>query len=153
MHKLLLSIAFLFSIINVKAQKEKYNFPEDFGKKETTVLISPGAKDKITESMIEAFEKEYKGKFEAIDDKYPKSSKYDIANYRYVFYILEHENPGYWVGKDRFPPTTDYLFGLMDRFTGKTYDQNFYSGNYKKGSRNYAENLEKLRIKNSNSGN
>jgi len=94
MYKLLLSIALFFSIVNVKAQKEKYNFPEDFGKMETTVLISPGPKDKITESMVEAFEKEYKGKFEAIDDRYPKSSKYDIAKYRYVFYITEHENPG-----------------------------------------------------------
>ena len=149
MYKLLLLIAFLFSIINVKAQKEKYNFPEDFGKTETTVLISPGAKDKITESMVEAFEKEYKGKFEAIDDRYPKSSKYDMTKYRYVFYITEQENPGYFVGRDRFPPTTDYKFGLMDRSTGKTYEQDFYSGNYKKGARNYAENLEKLRSKNS----
>jgi hypothetical protein len=32
--------------------------PEDFGKIETTVLVSPGAKDKITECMVEAFEKE-----------------------------------------------------------------------------------------------
>lgn len=149
MYKLVLSIVLLFSINHVNAQKEKYNMPEDFGKTETTVLISPGPKDKITESMVEAFEKEFKGKFEAIDDRYPKSSKYDIGKYRYVFYILEHQNPGYWIGKDRFPPTTDYLFGLMDRFTGKTYDQNFYSGNYKKGARNYAENLEKLRVKNS----
>ena len=123
--------------------------PEDFGKMGTTVLISPGAKDKITESMVEAFEKEYKGKFEAIDDSYLKSSKYDIAKYRYVFYILEHQNPGYWVGRERFPPTTDYKFGLMDRSTGKTYEQDFYSGSYKKGARNYAENLEKLRVKNS----
>jgi hypothetical protein len=149
MYKLLLSIALFFSIINVKAQKEKYNLPEDFGKTETTVLISPGAKDKITESMVEAFEKEYKGKFEAIDDRYPKSSKYDMTKYRYVFYITEHENPGYFVGRERFPPTTDYKFGLMDRSTGKSYEQDFYSGNYKKGARNYAENLEKLRSKNS----
>lgn|GEM_PF-3478689 len=149
MYKLLLSIAFLFSIINVKAQKEKYNFPEDFGKTETVVLISPGPKDKITESMVEAFEKEYKWKIEAVDDKYPKVSKYDLKIYRYVFYVTEHVNPGYFVGRDRFPPTTDYKFGLMDRSTGKTYEQDFYSGNYKKGARNYAENLEKLRAKNS----
>jgi len=149
MRKLILSIIVLFSLNSVKAQKEKYNLPEDFGKTETTVLISPGPKDKITESMVEAFEKEYKGKFEAVDDRYPKSSKYDIAKNRYVFYILEHENPGYWVGRERFPPTTDYKFGLMDRSTGKSYEQDFYSGNYKKGARNYAENLEKLRAKNS----
>jgi hypothetical protein len=149
MRNLLLSILVLFSLNSVKAQKEKYNLPEDFGTLKTTVLISPGPKDKITESMVEAFEKEYKGEFEAIDDRYPKSSKYDITKYRYVFYILEHQNPGYWVGRDRFPPTTDYKFGLMDRSTGKSYEQDFYSGNYKKGARNYAENLEKLRAKNS----
>lgn len=149
MYKLILSISFLFLLTQVSAQKEKYNMPEDFGNTETTVLISPGPKDKITESMIEAFEKEYKGKFEAIDDRYPKSSKYDIAKYRYVFYILEHQNPGYWVGRERFPPTTDYIFGLTDRSTGKSYEQDFYSGSYKKGAKNYAENLEKLRVKNS----
>jgi hypothetical protein len=58
MYKLVLSIALLFSINHVNAQKEKYNMPEDFGKMETTVLVSPGAKDKITECMVEAFEKE-----------------------------------------------------------------------------------------------
>jgi len=139
----------LFSLNNGKAQKEKYNLPEDFGKTETIVLISPGSKDKITESRVEAFEQEYKGKFEAIDERYPKTSKYDIAKYRYVFYIVEHQNPGYWVGRDRFPTTTDYKFGLMERSTGKTYEQYFYSGNFKKGARNYAENLEKMRAKNS----
>jgi hypothetical protein len=36
----------------------------------------------------------------------------------------------------------------MDRSTGKTYEQEFYSGSYKKGARNYAKNLEELRIKN-----
>jgi hypothetical protein len=148
MRKLFLLLVLLISLTNVKAQKEKYNFPPDFGKTETTVLISPGAKDKITESMVEGFEKEYKGKFEAIDDRYPKGTKYDIAKYQYVFYILEHMNPGYWVGRERFPPTTDYKFGLMDRSTGKTYEQDFYSGSYKKGARNYAKNLEELRIKN-----
>ncbi len=149
MKNLILSILILFSLTDVKAQKEKYNLPEEFGKTETTILISPGAKDKITESMVEAFEKEYKGKFESIDDKYPQSSKYDLAKYRYVFYIIQHENPGYWVGRERFPPTTDYKFGLMDRTTGKSYEQDFYSGSYKKGARNYAGNLEKLRVKNS----
>ena len=88
MYKLLLSITLLFSLSHVNAQKEKYNLPEEFGKTETTILISPGAKDKITESMVEAFEKEYKGKFESIDDKYSQSSKYDIVKYRYVFYII-----------------------------------------------------------------
>ena len=63
MKNLLFSLLLLISFNNVKAQKEKYNFPEDFGKTETVVLISPGTRDKITESMVEAFEKEYKGKF------------------------------------------------------------------------------------------
>lgn len=148
MNKLLLSIILIIGLSNVWAQKEKYNFPEDFGKTETTVLVSPGTRDKITESMVEVFEKEYKGKFEAVDDKYPKGSKYDLKTYRYVFYIREHENPGYWVGRERFPPTTDYVFGLIDRSTGKTYEQDFYSGNFKKGARNYAKNLEELRKKN-----
>ena len=139
----------LFSLNNASAQKEKFNLPEDFGKTETTVLISPGTRDKISESMVEAFEKEYKGKFEAVDEKYPKISKYDIAKYRYVFYVTEHENPGYWVGRERFPPTTDYKFGLMDRSTGKNYEQDFYSGNFKKGAKNYSKNLELLRAKNS----
>lgn len=149
MSKFIFTAILSFCLNACWAQKDKYNFPEDFGKTETVILISPGSRDKITESMLEAFEKEYKWKVEAVDDKYPKASKYDLKIYRYVFYVTEHENPGYFVGRDRFPPTTDYKFGLMDRSTGKTYEQDFYSGNYKKGARNYAENLEKLRVKNS----
>ena len=150
MKKTILLFVLLLSIIRVSAQKERFNIPEDFGKTESTVLITEGARNKITESMVEAFEKEYKGNFEAITGtgKYSNTSKYDASKYRYVFYVLENYNPGYFVGRDRFPPTTDWKFGILDRQTGKSYEQDFWSGNFKKGSRNYVKNLEEMRKKN-----
>lgn len=143
--------AVLFSCVSAKAQDDNdkgFNFPDDFGKKETIVLVSAANKDKITEAMQEAFEKNYKGKYEFVVEKFPRGSRYDTSKYRYVFYISYHENPGQWIGRERFPPTTDYKFGLIDRVTGQSWDQEFWSGNYKKGAANYVKHLEELRKQN-----
>jgi hypothetical protein len=128
--------------------EDDFNLPPDFGKAETIILVSPGSKDKITESIQEAFEKEYSGKFEFIQSQYPPSGKYAPEKYRFTFFVTEKSNPGQWIGKERFPPTTDYKFGLMDRQTGKSYQQDFWSGSYKKGARNYVKKMEEARKKN-----
>ena len=53
-----LSMLLLMAGSSLFAQKDKgFNFPPDFGKTETTILIGEGTRDKITEAMIEAFEK------------------------------------------------------------------------------------------------
>jgi hypothetical protein len=143
--------AFLCNIQSANAQDDKdsgFNFPPDFGKTETIILIAPGTSDKITESIVEAFEKTYKGKFELSPNKYAKGKKYQSGSYQYIFIVSEHYNPGRWIGRERFPPTTDYKFGLYDMKTGKSYDQDFWSGSYKKGAKNYVKHLEELRKKN-----
>jgi hypothetical protein len=145
----LLILPFFFFSTQLSAQKDDdFNFPPDFGKTATTILIAPATKDKVTESFADAFEKEYKGLFELTADAFPKSSKYKAAKYKYVFVAMEKENPAQTIGRDRFPATTDYKFGLRDMLTGKTYYQDFWSGSYKKGARNYVKHLEKLRKQN-----
>jgi hypothetical protein len=146
---LLAFLLFLCQGVNAQSKKEeRFNFPEDFGKEETIVLISEGLTDKISESMIKAFEKHYKGKFELISDT-TISDVMNVNKYRYIFNVREGISPAYSVGKDRFPASPIYKFGLTDRKTGKEYPTDFWSGSHKKGAIYYAENLEKLRKKNS----
>ena len=144
----LLLISSLFLILgqsSLKAQKDDYNIPSDLGKQETTILIMPCSRDKITESMSEIFEKNYGGKFQVIYEKFPTEKKYSLEKFRFAFVIFEEESPGYWVGRERFPPTTNYRFGLVDRTTGQIYKQDFLSGNYIKGGKNYVRRMEEVR--------
>ena len=146
-----LLVFLIFFTITGLAQKDKFkdfNFPPDFGKTESMVLISAGSTEKITEAIIEIFEKEFKGAFITSAEMKSNPDKNKNANIRYVFIIQESFNPGYSVGRDRFPPTTDYKFGLRDNNNGKTYFQDFLSGSYKRGAKHYIENLEKYRAKN-----
>jgi len=130
------------------AQKDKgFNFPPEFGKAETTVLIRDGSKDKITKAMTEAFEKEYTGKFAAEASVGAKAKK-DTANYRYLFFVTEEHQPAQTIGRDRFPATTNYRFGLMDMSTGRSYQTEFISGAYSKGAKYYAKHLEEFRKSN-----
>jgi hypothetical protein len=146
---LCLQMVILFSSLQLFAQKEEeFNFPPDFGKAETIILIAPATKDKVTESFVEAFEKEYTGQYEQIAEQYPKGNKYKGDKYQYVFFVTEKENPARTIGRDRFPATTDYKFGLRDLKTGKTWQQDFWSGSYKKGAKNYVKHLEALRKRN-----
>lgn len=141
--------ALTFFALPCFAQKDKgFNFPEGFGSTETTVLISPGSSDKITEAMTEAFEKEYKGKYEAIASSTVPKNKSDLEKYRYVFFVTEVYTPAKFVGRDRWPATTDYKFGLRDMKTGESYQTEFLSGSYKKGAKYYVEHLEEFRIAN-----
>ena len=146
--KFLLTTFTLFLSIAASAQKDKgFNFPPDFGKSETTVLIRDGSKGKITEAMVEAFEKEYSGKFTQELSLSTKQKK-DTAGYRYIFYVTEEFQPGQFVGKERFGPTTNYRFGMIDRVTQKIYRTEFQSGAYGKGAKYYVKNLEKFRKEN-----
>jgi hypothetical protein len=149
--KVIVLLSFLLILcqgLTAQDKKEaRFNFPADFGREETTVLIAGGSTDKITKSMIEAFEKYYKGKFELIRDK-TMNEIIDVKKYRYIFNVTEHISPAYSAGKDRFPASPIYKFGLKDQKTGKEYPTDFWSGSHKKGANYYAENLEKFRKKN-----
>jgi hypothetical protein len=148
---LLLSLCLFFSVAVNAQKKDDFNIPEDLGKTETTILVPPATSDKITESILEAFEDNYKGKYQAIADQYPKSSKYSPDKYQYIFIVSEKHNPAQFIGRDRFPATTDYKFGLMDMKTGKRYEQDFWSGSYKKGAKAFINQMEEIRKKNAGS--
>jgi hypothetical protein len=128
-------------------KKDDFNLPPDFSSKESVILIAPGSSDKITESMEEIFEKNYTGKFEMSASKKSPVSKYPDETAVYLFMVTEKMSPGYSVGRDRFPPTTDYKFGLTDLRTGKSYYQDFWSGSYKQGGKQYVKKLEARRKK------
>lgn len=136
--KALLFSIFLFTTVNSYSQKDKgFNFPPDFGKTETLIVIGPVYNDRVTESIIEAFEKEYKGKFERIQDTYGKNVKENPGVRTFVLSVM--------VMPSREINTNDYKFGLVELKTGKSYTCDFWSGSYKKGARYYAKNLEEFR--------
>lgn len=150
-NRLLLSILFVvIGLSSVKAQKDDFNIPSHLGNQETTILILPCFRYKITESMNEIFEKNYGGKFQMIYDRIPSATKYSFEKFRFAFVVFEETSPGYWVGHERYPPTTSYRFGLIDRATGKTYKQDFQSGSYTKGGKNYVRQMEEVRKANVN---
>jgi len=129
---------FLFATVNSYSQKDKgFNFPPDFGKTETRIVIGPIYSDKVTKSIIEAFEKEYKGRFERIEDTYGKNVKETPGLRTFLLTVM--------VMPSRFTKTNDYKFGLAELKTGKSYECDFWSGSYKKGARYYAKNREKFR--------
>lgn len=130
-----------------KDKKDDFNLPPDFSTTESIILIAPGSSDKITEAMEEIFEKNYSGKYELSTSKKPPLSKYPDGTGVYLFVISENFNPGFSVGRDRFPPSTDYKFGLTDLRTWKSYYQDFWSGSYKKGAKQYVKQLEERRKK------
>ena len=136
----LLFIGILFFANSAYSQKDKgFNFPPDFGKTPTLVVIGPASTNKVTEGIIEGFEKEYEGKIQRIEDRYGKGVKKDTAVR--VFLLTVIEMPSSQLNKN----TDDYKFSLTELSSGKRYSADFWSGAYKKGARYYAKHLEKFR--------
>jgi hypothetical protein len=137
--KALFFSVFLFVAVNGYSQKDKgFNFPPDFGKTETLLIIGTVSSDKVTESIIEAFEKEYKGRVETIQDQYGKNVKEKPGVRTFVLTVME-------MPSSAIPNSSDYKFGLTELKTWKSYECDFWSGSYKKGARYYAKHLEEFR--------
>jgi hypothetical protein len=147
------TLVFLFFICcylpGANAQKEDFHIPPDLGVDNRIILVAPASKDKVTESILDAFSDIYKGKYEATANRYPDKNKLDQKKYQYIFFVWETISPARYIGKDRFPETTNYKFGLVDVKTGQTYEQDFWSGSYKKGAKNFIKQMEEARKKNS----
>ncbi|MBL7725505.1 MAG: hypothetical protein JNK27_15260 [Chitinophagaceae bacterium] len=136
---ILLSL-FLVATVNGYSQKDKgFNFPKDFGKTETVVVLGPHAvsSKKVSESIIKAFEKEYSGKIEMLADRYGKNTSDSQGVKVYVLTVLEMPSA--------VRGTYDYKFGLIESATGTQYLCDFWSGSYKKGAQYYAKHLEQFR--------
>lgn len=150
MRKLIVTftIGLLATFVSRAQKKDDFNIPENLGKGGLTILVASASSDKVTKEILEAFEEYYKGKYEAVSTQYPKSSNYKTEKYQYIFVVSEKLNPAQTIGRDRFPATTDYKFGLIDIATGKRYEQDFWSGSYKKGAKAFIKKMEEMRKKN-----
>lgn len=144
--KISILISFLLSFchgLNAQNKKvERFNFPPEFGKEETIVLISGLPGEKTTKAMVTAFEKHYTGKFATMSSLSIEEMR-DTRKYRYIFTVLEIPSMS---GRDM---VTWYKFGMKDQKTGKDYDSDFTNSSHKAGAKSYVENLEKFRKQNS----
>jgi len=129
--------AFILCATTTYSQKDKgFNFPPDFGKTPTLVIVGPALTDKVQEGILEAFEKEYEGKYESF---YSRIGKNNMDTSVHMYRLHVKERPSEFEGSD------DYKFGLTDLRTGKFYEAEFWSGSYKKGARYYVKHLEEFR--------
>ena len=145
----LLFISLFLLNFNSKAQVEDKEIPPDFGSEKGILLVREVEKENPNKTLSEKFEKYYKGQYEIIPISGPTGKKFqDLDKYRYMFETYEKVVPGYFIGKDRFPATVEYTFGVVDRKTGKIYKILFWTGNYKKTMERYIKNLDEARIKN-----
>lgn len=138
--KVILLSLFLLAAVNGYSQKDKgFNFPPDFGKTETIVVMGPFAVGsmKVNEGIIEAFQKEYSGKTVLLKDHYGKNATDTLGVKIYALTVRE------WPSAVR--GSYDYKFGLIESKTGKEYQCDFFSGSYKKGAQYYAKHLDELR--------
>jgi len=139
--KLLFISALFFASFNAYSQKDKgFNFPPEFGKMETLVVINFHG-EKVTKAIVEAFEKEYGGKFQQIEERTSGKYKPDSAITVYMLSVIEKPSAS-------MDNSSDYKFGLTNLKTRKAYWCDFWSGSYKKGAKYYVKHLERWRKEN-----
>ena len=103
------------------------------------MIVGPAASDKVQKSLMEAFEKEYGGKFEDYKAGWSRNFR-DTSIHMYRFDVI--------TSRSSFEGTDDYKFSLIDLRNGKVYKADFWSGGAKKGAMYYLKRLEKFRISN-----
>jgi hypothetical protein len=149
----LLVLSFFLSVSLCAAGQKNSNFeeiPPELGLDKSILLVQDEDKNAVSKALYEAFEKYYKGAYEIQPQTVVYSKKYlDAVKYRYVFTVFTKLVPGYWVGRERFPPTTDYSYGVLDRYTGKQYKLDGWAGGFKRSMNDYVKELEKTRAANS----
>ncbi len=152
---ILFALALFFSplVFSQLNEDESVQVPPDFGKAGEILVVNVNSpmltdkkNDKLLETAEEVFGKNYTGKI-TIYDKKPGSYA-DTSKYRYMFVVFVEYSPATTIGRDRFPASTDYSFGVIDMVTQKTYRQLRF-GAYKKLMGLYVKKLEAMRKKNS----
>lgn len=152
MRQLLLSFL-LFAFVFASGQKGS-NFeeiPPELGKEKNMVLlVQDEDKNAVSKAIYETFEKHYKGAYEIQPRTMTYSKKYaDATKYRFLFTVITRDVPGQWIGRERFPPTTDYSYGVFDRRTGIQYRLDGWAGGFKRSMVDYVKRLEEKRAENS----
>jgi len=138
--------------LNAFGQKNerKEEVPPELGMDNLTLLVQDEDKNQLSKAIAETFEKHYKGPYEILPMMTTQSKKYlDASKYRFVFVVLTKMNPGQWIGRERFPPTTDYAYAVLDRRYGKQYRLDGWAGGFKRSMVDYVKEMEKIRAANS----
>jgi hypothetical protein len=152
MRPLILSFFLLGSLL-AGAQKNTPNFeeiPPELGKDNLTLLVMDEDKNAVSKAIYETFEKHYKGPYEIQPRSMVYTKKYaDATKYRFLFTVITRDVPGQWIGRERFPPTVDYSYGVFDRRTGKQYKLDGWAGGFKRSMVDYVKRMEEARAGNS----
>ncbi|MFM7671955.1 MAG: hypothetical protein ACKO6Q_05105 [Bacteroidota bacterium] len=133
------------------AQKNdvKEEVPPALGVDNLTLLVQDEDKNQLSKTISEMFEKHYKGPYEIQPASVIQSKKYlDATKYRFVFVVLTKQNPGQWIGRERFPPTTDYAYAVLDRRLGIQYRLDGWAGGFKRSMADYVKEMGKVRASN-----
>lgn len=110
-----------------------------------TLLVKDADQNKVSKCLEETMEKYYKGKYIIAPSAGLYTTYKDVAKYRYVLVIFTRDVPGQWIGRERFPPTTDYSYGIFDRETGIQHRLSYWAGGYKKSMITFVKKLEEIR--------
>jgi len=141
----------LFGCLFLSAQKNevRQEVPPELGVGNGILLVQDEDKNQLSKAIAETFEKHYKGPYEILPASMIQSKKYlDAKKYRFVFAVLTKQNPGQWIGRERFPPTTDYAYAVVDRLEGKQYRLDGWAGGFKRSMVDYVKQMEKVRSEN-----
>lgn len=149
----ILILAFSFATLLASGQKTTppEEVPPELGVGNLVLLVQDEDKNALSKAIAETFEKHYKGPYEILPMTTIQSKKYlDASKYRFVFVVLTKQNPGQWIGRERFPPTTDYAYAVLDRRIGKQYRLDGWAGGFKRSMVDYVKQMEKVRASNAN---
>ena len=150
MRPLILSFFLLASLITAGQKNSNFEeIPPELGKDNLTLLVQDEDKNALSKAIYETFEKHYKGPYEIQPSSMTYTKKYaDATKYRFLFTVIMKDVPGYWVGRERFPPTIDYSYGVFDRRTGKQYKLDGWAGGFKRSMVDYVKRMEEVRASN-----
>lgn len=151
--RFILTLVFSFATLLASGQKttSPEEVPPELGMGNVVLLVQDEDKNALSNAIAETFEKHYKGPYEILPMTTIQSKKYlDASKYRFVFVVLTKQNPGQWIGRERFPPTIDYAYAVLDRRIGKQYRLDGWAGGFKRSMVDYVKQMEKVRASNAN---
>ncbi len=122
----LLLSGLILSTSFAQKKNDKEEVPPELGKASEVLLVRDAETRQVSKCLEESLEKYYKGNYEIVEKEDGSRFK-DKEKYRYVMMIMTNFKPGRTIGRDRFPPTTDYKYGVLDRQTGRIYQLDYWA--------------------------
>ena len=125
-------------------------FPPDFGKTTTTILVVQAGRNSYDKYLIRNWKTYYSGDYVFVKREDLNQKMYeDIKKYRYIFDDEENSHTSRNISTGRNQTVTGVSFYLMDRQDGKHYSINVESGLWSKLMKAYLQKLDEIRKKNS----